>query len=67
MDELSQTFDDLYSEAMSEEMEEGKYKDINTKNVLIWHEYRAGEFYPVYISLIDMLSRMAALTNAVAS
>jgi hypothetical protein len=67
MEELSANFEHLYDEAVGEEMDDGDYKAVNTENVLLWHEYRAGTFYPVYISLIDMLSRMATLTSTAAS
>jgi hypothetical protein len=64
---LSVDFHTLYQEAVSDDLEDGKYKDINYNNVLIWHEYRDGKFYEIYVSLIDMLSRLAQLTTVVAA
>jgi hypothetical protein len=39
MRQLSEDFQELYSEAIDEDMEEGKYRDINYEETLIWHEY----------------------------
>jgi hypothetical protein len=66
MMDLSITFTELYEGAVEEEYDTGRYKDINHDKSLIWHEYRNGKWASDYISLIDILSRMAALTSAVA-
>jgi hypothetical protein len=67
MNELSVTFDDLYSKAVEEDYENGAYKDINYENNLVWHEYANSAWSIQYISLIDMLSRMATLTGTIAA
>jgi gamma-glutamyltranspeptidase len=65
--ELSDTFHDLYTKAVEEDYESGAYKDINYDKALVWHEFSNGTWETSYISLIDMLSRMATLTSSVAS
>jgi hypothetical protein len=63
---LSITFQDLYEGAVNEDYDSGEYKDINYQKDLSWHEYSNGKWTIHYISLIDILSRMATLTGAVA-
>jgi hypothetical protein len=59
MEILSLDFHDLYQQAISDDLEDGKYKDINYNNVLVWLEYRDGRFKSSFVSLVDMLSRLA--------
>jgi hypothetical protein len=59
MNLLSHDFHDLYQQAISDDLEAGRYKDINYNNVLVWLEYRDGRFNSTFVSLIDMLSRLA--------